>query len=234
MMPYLPGLAKLLQRPDLPLLADAINRHLADERQRRARFREEITPSMKAEFINGVVIMHSLAQLRHLRVTRRSAVLLDLFAQEHGSGEVLIEKAMISTARNDYEPDVVFYRADRTRDFREDQLLFPAPDLIVEVLSPGTEKADRGTKFRDYALSEVPEYWIVDPEAQRVETYVFDPDTRAYQHTATLAGHAEAGEVLLRVAALPGFTVPVRALFDDGTSRQARRDLLAAPAPPAD
>lgn len=233
MTPYLPGLAKLLQRPDLPILVDALQRHLADERQRRVRFREEITPAMKAEFINGVIIMHSPAQLRHLDVTRRLAFLIGVFAQEHRLGTVMIEKAMISTSRNDYEPDVVFYRAERRRDFCDEQLLFPAPDLIAEVLSPSTEKTDRGVKLRDYALNEVPEYWIVDPEAQRVETYVFDPDTRGYQHTATLAGHAEAGDVPLRVATLPGFVVPVRALFDDDANAAALRALLAIPPPPA-
>lgn len=233
MTPYLPGLVKLLQRPDLPLLVDALNRHLADERVRRARFREEITPSMKAEFINGVLLMHSPAQLRHLEVTRRLSFLIGTLAQEHELGTVLIEKAMISTNRNDYEPGVVFYRAERRREFHEDQLLFPAPDLIAEVLSPSTEKADRGIKFRDYALNEVPEYWIVDPVAQTVETHVFDLDTRGYQHTATLAGHAGAGEALLRVAALPGFAVPVRAIFDDKANAAALRALPLAPFPSA-
>ncbi len=45
------------------------------------------------------------------------------------------------------------------------QSKFPAPDLIVEVLSESTEANDRGIKFEDYAAHGVVEYWIVDPMA---------------------------------------------------------------------
>ena len=42
-------------------------------------------------------------------------------------------------------------------------MLFPAPDFAVEVLSPSTQKNNRGIKFDDYALHNVSEYWIIDP-----------------------------------------------------------------------
>ena len=47
-----------------------------------------------------------------------------------------------------------------------------APDLIVEVLSPGTEKRDRGYKKDLYEKSGVREYWLVEPETQTVEVYL--------------------------------------------------------------
>lgn len=47
-----------------------------------------------------------------------------------------------------------------------------APDLIVEVLSPGTEKRDRGHKKDLYECSGVREYWVVEPETQTVEVYL--------------------------------------------------------------
>ena len=49
-----------------------------------------------------------------------------------------------------------------------------APDLVVEVLSPGTGRYDRGRKKIIYEKHGVREYWIVDPESQSVEQYVLE------------------------------------------------------------
>ena len=43
-----------------------------------------------------------------------------------------------------------------------------APDLIIEILSPSTERHDRGVKFELYQKSGVHEYWIVDPRSKMV------------------------------------------------------------------
>ncbi len=50
-------------------------------------------------------------------------------------------------------------------------MLFPAPDFVVEILSPSTEKYDRNEKFVDYAAHGVQEYWIIEPEIEIVEQY---------------------------------------------------------------
>ena len=50
--------------------------------------------------------------------------------------------------------------------------VFGVPDLIVEVLSPGTEKRDRGYKKDLYEKSGVREYWLVDTESQTIEVYL--------------------------------------------------------------
>lgn len=46
-----------------------------------------------------------------------------------------------------------------------------APDLVVEVLSPGTAQNDRGRKMDVYAQCGVREYWIVSPGDKSVEQY---------------------------------------------------------------
>jgi Uma2 family endonuclease len=49
---------------------------------------------------------------------------------------------------------------------------FPAPDLVIEILSPKTAKTDRTTKYVDYEAHGVHEYWIVDPKKKQVEQFI--------------------------------------------------------------
>ena len=46
----------------------------------------------------------------------------------------------------------------------------PPPDLVVEVVSPGKENEDRDYRYKrsEYGARRIPEYWIVDPIAQKV------------------------------------------------------------------
>ena len=97
---------------------------------------------------------------------------------------------------------------------------FPAPDFVVEVLSPSTAANDRGVKFDDYAAHGVTEYWIIDPETETVEQYWLAG--AGYE----LAIKARTGE--LRSFAVPGFVIPVRAIFEDSLNQATLRQLLAA------
>jgi Uma2 family endonuclease len=65
-----------------------------------------------------------------------------------------------------------FFRKEKSDTFSGEQLIFPAPDFIVEILSKSTEEYDRGDKPLDYAAHGVEEYWIIDPEKQSVEKYL--------------------------------------------------------------
>jgi Uma2 family endonuclease len=95
---------------------------------------------------------------------------------------------------------------------------FPAPDLVVEVLSDSTEAIDRGVKFEDYALHGVAEYWLVDPEQESVEQYLLGEET--YE----LAVKVKSGTI--QSVVVPGFEIPVRAIFDPAEQFTALQALL--------
>ena len=213
-------LAQLLRSPRLPIVAEQLDALLADEAQRRAHFIDTVLESDKSEFINGEPIVHSPVKFQHNVVTKRLLVLLDTYVTMGGLGYVGYEKLMVSLTRNDYEPDICYFNAAKAAAFQPDQMRFPAPDFIVEVLSASTEANDRGVKFDDYAAHGVAEYWLIDPDTQTVEQY------RLHTDVYELAIKAQSGE--LHSFAVPGFTIPVRAIFDDATNQATLRHLLAA------
>ena len=68
------------------------------------------------------------------------------------------------------EPDLLFVsnaHADRIG-----EQFYGPPDLVVEVLSPGTRRTDLVEKFAEYAQAGVVEYWRVYPEEQTIEVFV--------------------------------------------------------------
>jgi len=210
--------AELRESPTLPELVQDLAGLLEEERARRERFYAEMSEEQKAEFINGEVIVHSPATNRHLMVRDNLQRLLRLHVQLRQLGEVCGEKALCVFPRNDYEPDVCFFGPAKSAGLRPDTRKFPIPDFIAEVLSDSTEARDRGQKFRDYEAHGVQEYWLVDPGNELVEQYVL----RAGRYS--LAIKAATGE--LRSAAVPGFVIPVRALFDSALNLQTLRELL--------
>jgi Uma2 family endonuclease len=65
------------------------------------------------------------------------------------------------------QPDVIYISPERQGIIQ--RRIEGAPDLLIEVLSPGTARKDRGEKLRLYAEHDVREYWIVDPFERQIE-----------------------------------------------------------------
>jgi Uma2 family endonuclease len=196
---------------------------LNDESQRRRAFYEWLRDDVKAEFINGEVIMHSPVVRGHLRASKYLFRLLMDYIEAHDLGEVDYEKALVTLTRNDYEPDICFWRKEVSDEFNDETMQHPAPDLVVEILSKSTAKRDRGIKYEDYAAHGVREYWLVDPRRQLVEQYTLDEEFMAFDAVGTF-------KLPDTISALtvPGFTIPVRAIFEQTANRDALKTLLAA------
>jgi Uma2 family endonuclease len=79
----------------------------------------------------------------------------------------------------------------------------PTPVLIAEILSPSTERYDRGAKLRIYRTAGVKEAWLFDPVAETIEVH----DLAA--RTSRAFGHGETAQS----RAVPGFRLDVREFF---------------------
>jgi Uma2 family endonuclease len=212
-------LAPLRHSPRLVEAVGVLQHELEQEKTRRRRFYEEMTPEQKIEFIDGDVVLHSPARNKHLDATGNIFTLLRTYVSLHGLGTVKAEKCLCVFPRNDYEPDVVFFGAEKASSLTEETMRFPIPDLVVEVLSESTATRDRGVKFEDYAAHGVVEYWIVDPDQGILEQYLPGAE----------------GEYLLRLksssgtvtsVAIPGFRMEIEAFFDGAKNLAALRRLV--------
>ncbi|GAC1446329.1 MAG: Uma2 family endonuclease [Pyrinomonadaceae bacterium] len=212
-------LEQTLEMPDAVLFVRKVEAALESEQLRRREFYNIIDENRKMEFINGEIVFQSPVKLRHNSVTGRLYKLLDTFVAKHQSGFVGIEKILISLSRNDYEPDICFFGREKAQHFQPDQMRFPAPDFAVEVLSQSTEKVDREIKFRDYAAHGVAEYWLIDADSETIEQY-FLKDER-YELLL------KAREGSIKSIALPDFTVPIRAVFDEQINLETLSKIIA-------
>ncbi len=206
MNPVSEKIAELKQLPELAMILDRLEKEMIEEAHRRNEFYELIHENVKAEFINGSIVYHSPVMRRHWKVSMKVSKFLATHVDNNDLGEVGVEKVMISLTRNDYEPDIVFFSKEKSKLFTKEQMHFPAPDLVVEILSDSTAKNDRDIKFRDYATHGVKEYWIIDADKSTLEQYINTDNEFQLVHLFT--------EGVLKTETVKGFELDVRAVFE--------------------
>lgn len=119
------------------------------------------------ELIDGVVVMSPSPTPEHQDIRGEIEYQLRHHARQTHAGVVLSEVDVRLDTRLVYRPDLVFIRSDRVH--KPLKRIDVAPDLVVEVLSPGTEVLDQKTKRDDYERFGVAEYWLVDNEHRSVK-----------------------------------------------------------------
>ncbi|MGH9828106.1 MAG: Uma2 family endonuclease, partial [Blastocatellia bacterium] len=123
---------------------------------------------------------------------------------------VSIAPGLIFADDDDVAPDMVWLSTGRlSAALSPDGKLHSAPELVVEVLSPGdtNRRRDREAKLKLYSRRGVEEYWIVDWQLRRMEIY------RRLQTQLELAATLQEGDEILSPL-LPGFGAPLESLFN--------------------
>ena len=159
------------------------------------------------ELVYGVVREPAAPNYRRQALITHLVVLLDAHVRERGIGEICVSPVDVVLDRDRalvVQPDVVFVAADRLHMIRD--RIWRAPDLVVEVLSPGTARRDRTTKLGWYRKYGVKECWLVDPRHQRVEVVELqaDPPRRT----------TFSGATAVRSRVLPDFATSAGRFFD--------------------
>ena len=140
-------LQPILHSPRLKEYMNELSSFIKTEEEKREHFYATMTEQEKVEFINGEVVYQSPVVHKHNKVGRLLIQLLGIYVDEHQLGFVGYEKILLRLSRNDFEPDICFFRKEVADTFSDKTMFFPAPDFIAEILSKSTEKNDRGVKF---------------------------------------------------------------------------------------
>jgi Uma2 family endonuclease len=126
--------------------------------------------NLRRELIDGELIVTAAPSTRHQKAVVALVVRLDRYREEHG-GEVFPAPTDVYFSQsNVVEPDVLFVKQENVARV-EKRFVRSAPDLVVEVSSPTTRKLELVRKLELYERFSVPEYWYVDLDADRVESY---------------------------------------------------------------
>ena len=152
---------------------------------------------VKAEYVDGEVIVHSPVSTRHSDVVLFLAGLMRIIVQQHDLGRVLGPELQVRLRPGLRRvPDLLFVAKERA-DMIHPTLVEGAPDLIVEIVSPDSVERDWREKYLEYQVTGVGEYWVVDLEYQRLAVYRLGEERR-YQDVP-------AEEGIYRSQVLPGF-----------------------------
>ena len=160
------------------------------------------------ELLNGEIVKYSAPESKHQIASANLHLIMGGYAKQKKLGRVLY--APISVFLEEYsapQPDLLFVATNQL-DIIQQKGIIGVPDLMIEIVSPGSVVRDRVRKKEIYERAGVPEYWIVDPKYFSVEVY---------EHTAsgyTLFQDVE-GEGTISSKVMKGFEIDVQDIFSE-------------------
>ncbi|MGB3614056.1 MAG: Uma2 family endonuclease, partial [Elainellaceae cyanobacterium] len=161
------------------------------------------------EIIDGELHVTRAPHIRHQSAGGKLYFELEAWSRRTKLGEPFQTPGVIFTPTDAVIPDVVWISADRLEGSIDDAgHLTVAPELMIEVLSPGelNEQRDKEVKLKLYSRHGVQEYWIVDWRRQTLEIY--RRSEAQLMLVSTLIG-----QDILASPLLPEFTTPLSQIF---------------------
>jgi Uma2 family endonuclease len=166
---------------------------------------------LRHELIDGEHVVTPSPNTAHQTISLNLVGLLVPYLRRRGFGRLLYApfdvKLSLFTV---VVPDLVYFTAERFERVVNEKHATAAPDLVVEILSPGTRRRDKGRKRAVYDREGVQEYWIVDPDARSI-TALRRPRAGAGL-TGVITATAAGGDVL-ESPLFPGLHIPLREVF---------------------
>jgi Uma2 family endonuclease len=136
---------------------------------------------IRAEWVDGDIIMVSPASKQHQQILRFLMSLISSYVELKNLGEVLPApfQMKLDKTRSGREPDLIYVTSVHLDRLKDTYLDGPA-DMVVEIVSEESINRDRGEKFAEYETAGISEYWLIDPIHQQAEFYRLGADN--YYH----------------------------------------------------
>jgi Uma2 family endonuclease len=135
------------------------------------------------EWVNGEVIIHVPPIYEHQDIISFLDNLLRLFVTYFDLGRLIIAPFEVKLWPDgpSREPDILFIGAEKLAQLTSKRFE-GGPDLVIEIISPGSLTIDRIDKFTEYQQAGVREYWLIDPRPhqQQADFYVLGDDGAFY------------------------------------------------------
>jgi Uma2 family endonuclease len=174
-------------------------------------------PGIRYEIIDGVLYVAKAPGWEHQYSLGQVFHVLKGWSDRTGLGLPLMTPGLVFAEDDNAIPDILWISLERLTAVVDDAgHLTAAPELVVEVVSPGreNERRDREVKLDLYARRGVAEYWIVDWLRRSVDVY--RRAAGGLRLDATLAG-----DDALTTPLLPGFSCPVITLWPPRLDRRS-------------
>ncbi len=123
----------------------------------------------REELLDGKIVMMSSASINHNRVAGNIYYIFRSYLKGKKCETFSDGVDVYLTEKDRVIPDAMIVC---NKDIIKPDGIHGAPDLVVEVLSPGTARHDRGYKKDLYEKSGIREYWIVEPNMRTIEAYL--------------------------------------------------------------
>jgi Uma2 family endonuclease len=160
------------------------------------------------ELIDGEHYVTPSPSMRHQQISMNLVLLIGNWLEGHPVGRLFHAPFDVVFSRYDVvEPDLLYVSNGRSNVLTAPNVQ-GAPDLVIEIGSPGTRKRDETIKRRLYERSDVSEYWIVDPDIDVVRVH-----KRSGDGFARPIELSREGDDSLTTDLLPGLELPLARIF---------------------
>ena len=129
------------------------------------------------ELLNEKLVRRTAPSVKHQDVVNNLSFLFNLHNKNKELGRLYLAPIDVYfDDGNGVQPDLSFIKKERLFIIENEDYINGAPDLIVEVISPGSVRRDKVDKKDLYQRFAVKEFWLIDPQNQTIEVYIIEND----------------------------------------------------------
>ncbi|MBF0321069.1 MAG: Uma2 family endonuclease [Nitrospirae bacterium] len=160
------------------------------------------------EIINGEEVVSPSPLRKHQEIVKRLNRVIDRHVEANGLGKFYFSPldVILEEGLNRLQPDLLFISKENTA--IEQDWIRGVPDMVCEIISPGSYDRDVFVKKAIYEKYGVPEYWVVLPDFKAIEVLIIDNGRYARHSYAELEG-------VVTSKAIEGLRVNIKDVFED-------------------